>query len=290
MAVTPGPVSPATTSSSRCCTGRSARTAPCRGCSSASTCPYVGAGVLASALCMDKVVFKELMAQAGIPQVDYRAVRAAAYCRRSASACSPALAPLGLPVFVKPARLGSSVGIARVGGRGRAAGGAGHRVRPRLAGDRRGGRRRASRSSARCSATTTRSRRSRARSCSPPARAAGTTTRPSTARAGCSWSSRRACPNRVRERVRELAVEAFVLRGCSGLARVDFFVDGERVLLNELNTMPGFTRRACSARCSQPAGSRTPSCSTGWSTSRSSATRPSNAFVIKWTPPLICRP
>ncbi len=37
--------------------------------------PYVGAGVLASALCMDKVMFKELMAHAGIPQVDYRAVR-----------------------------------------------------------------------------------------------------------------------------------------------------------------------------------------------------------------------
>ena len=45
----------------------------------------------------------------------------------------------------------------------------------------------------------------------------------------------------VRDRVRELAVEAFVLSGCSGLARVDFFVVGETVLLNELNTMPGFT-------------------------------------------------
>jgi D-alanine-D-alanine ligase len=38
--------------------------------------PYVGAGVLASALCMDKLMFKELMAHAGMPQVDYRAVRA----------------------------------------------------------------------------------------------------------------------------------------------------------------------------------------------------------------------
>jgi D-alanine-D-alanine ligase len=46
----------------------------------------------------------------------------------------------------------------------------------------------------------------------------------------------------VRERVRELAVQVFKLVGCSGLARVDFFVeDGERVLVNELNTMPGFT-------------------------------------------------
>jgi len=43
------------------------------------------------------------------------------------------------------------------------------------------------------------------------------------------------------ERVRELALEAFARAGCDGLARVDFFVDGEHVLLNELNTMPGFT-------------------------------------------------
>jgi len=41
--------------------------------------------------------------------------------------------------------------------------------------------------------------------------------------------------------VRFLACEAFTLAGCSGLARVDFFVDGDAVLLNELNTMPGQT-------------------------------------------------
>ena len=40
---------------------------------------------------------------------------------------------------------------------------------------------------------------------------------------------------------RRLAVQAFLAAGCEGLARVDFFVDGERVLVNELNTMPGFT-------------------------------------------------
>ena len=45
----------------------------------------------------------------------------------------------------------------------------------------------------------------------------------------------------ARERVRSLAVEAFVRSGCAGFARVDFFVDGEDVLVNELNTIPGFT-------------------------------------------------
>jgi D-alanine-D-alanine ligase len=45
----------------------------------------------------------------------------------------------------------------------------------------------------------------------------------------------------ARERVRELAREVFILCGCSGLARCDFFVDGDQVLVNELNTIPGFT-------------------------------------------------
>ncbi len=52
----------------------------------------------------------------------------------------------------------------------------------------------------------------------------------------------------ARERVRALALEAFEIAGCSGLARVDFFVDGEAVLLNELNTMPGQTATSVYAK------------------------------------------
>ena len=49
-------------------------------------------------------------------------------------------------------------------------------------------------------------------------------------------------PEAVLDEVRRLACDTFVRVGCAGLARVDFFVeDGERVLVNELNTMPGFT-------------------------------------------------
>ena len=49
-------------------------------------------------------------------------------------------------------------------------------------------------------------------------------------------------PEPVLDEVRRLACDTFVRVGCSGLARVDFFVeDGERVLVNELNTLPGFT-------------------------------------------------
>jgi D-alanine-D-alanine ligase len=45
----------------------------------------------------------------------------------------------------------------------------------------------------------------------------------------------------VRDRLRELAIRAFLASGCQGLARVDFFLVGADVLVNELNTMPGFT-------------------------------------------------
>jgi D-alanine-D-alanine ligase len=61
-------------------------------------------------------------------------------------------------------------------------------------------------------------------------------------------------PDRVRERIQEVAIEAFRRTGCSGLARVDFFIDGERVLLNELNTMPGFTSTSVFASLFEASG------------------------------------
>ena len=99
--------------------------------------PYVGAGVLASSLCMDKVVFKEVLAAAGVPQVGYLAIREARW-QDTPDAVRAELEALGLPLFVKPARLGSSVGISKVaGGRG-ARRRARDRVPARRAGDRRG--------------------------------------------------------------------------------------------------------------------------------------------------------
>jgi len=65
--------------------------------------PYVGAGVLASALCMDKDLFKSVMRDHGIPVTRNVTLRAG----------DAAANPFGFPVFVKPARLGSSVGISK---------------------------------------------------------------------------------------------------------------------------------------------------------------------------------
>jgi D-alanine-D-alanine ligase len=71
--------------------------------------PYVGAGVAASAVCMDKGLMKALFARAGLPQVRYRILREA-----ERTQAEEAVRDLGLPVFVKPANLGSSVGITKV--------------------------------------------------------------------------------------------------------------------------------------------------------------------------------
>jgi D-alanine-D-alanine ligase len=75
--------------------------------------PYVGSGVLGSAVGMDKDVMKRLLAAAGLPIVPYRTVRRARW-ERERDAVLAEIGTLGLPVFVKPANLGSSVGVSRV--------------------------------------------------------------------------------------------------------------------------------------------------------------------------------
>ena len=61
-------------------------------------------------------------------------------------------------------------------------------------------------------------------------------------------------PPAAERRARELALGVFAAAGCEGLARVDFFVDGEQVLVNELNTMPGFTPTSVYAKLVEAAG------------------------------------
>ena len=75
--------------------------------------PYVGPGVLASAAGMDKAVMKVLFAAAGLPVVDSRSFVRAEWTRDRAGVLA-GIATLGFPLFVKPANLGSSVGISKV--------------------------------------------------------------------------------------------------------------------------------------------------------------------------------
>lgn len=75
--------------------------------------PYVGAGVLGSAVGMDKDVMKRLLLQAGLPVLPYVTLRKARFDRARAAALAE-VDRLAFPVFVKPANLGSSVGVSRV--------------------------------------------------------------------------------------------------------------------------------------------------------------------------------
>ena len=192
---------------------------------------------------MDKLTLKRLFAARGIPQVEFAAVGEDGWRRR----CEE----MGLPLWVKPSRLGSSVGITRVADLAEldAAVELALRHDPRVIVEASAA---AARSSARCSATSRRRPRCRARSSPTPS---GTTSRPSTGRAAWSCGSRRRSRAEQTARVRELAAAIFALAGCSGLARCDFFVepDGE-VLVNEINTMPGFTETSVYAKLFEASG------------------------------------
>jgi D-alanine-D-alanine ligase len=219
---------------------------------------YVGAGVTASALSLDKVVFKELMSASGLPQVDYAGVRDERFQRARAEVLA-ALTRLGLPVFVKPAHLGSSLGIVKVSDAahmGEALDGAfahdelviveamGHglEVECGVLG---------------CTSV----ERS-------PGQAPAVASIPGEISFPGDWYDFRAkyttggmeltVPARISptasERVQALALKSFLITGCDGLARVDFFVDGERVLVNELNTMPGFTPTSVYAKLMRASG------------------------------------
>jgi D-alanine-D-alanine ligase len=209
--------------------------------------PYVGAGVMASAISMDKVVFKELMARAGVPQVDYAAVR---------DGDDPAAARrLGLPVFVKPARLGSSVGISSVA----APEELDDALRAAFEHD--------------PSVIVERAAQGIEVECSVLGNEQPEASEPGriVVRKG-DWYDYQAkyepggmelrvpagLAGPVRERVRELAVEVFQVVDCAGMARVDFFVedpDGDAtVLVNELNTIPGFTATSVYAKLFEASG------------------------------------
>ncbi|MEA2418889.1 MAG: D-alanine-D-alanine ligase [Thermoleophilaceae bacterium] len=194
--------------------------------------PYVGAGVLASSVSMDKAVFKELMTAHGVPQGDYTVVRAGG---------GPST--FGPPAFVKPARLGSSVGISKAVSEvelDRAVELAFEHdpvvVIERLVEG----------MEVECSVLG---------NGDPQASVPGEIVLTNN-----EWYDYEAkytdggmelvVPARTpwAEEVRRLAVEVFRVVGCAGMARVDFFVTEEGVLVNELNTIPGFTATSVYAK------------------------------------------
>ncbi len=197
--------------------------------------PYVGSGVTASALCMDKDLFKAVLRDRGIPVARSITLRPGAATEN----------PFGYPVFVKPARLGSSVGISKTRNAAELDAAValafrhddkvlveefqpGVEVEVGVLGNR-----------------------------NPIASMVGEIV------ANADWYDFDAkyadggmelivparLPAETTEEVQRLAVASFVATDCEGMARVDFFVrpDGE-VVVNELNTIPGFTSTSVYAK------------------------------------------
>jgi D-alanine-D-alanine ligase len=221
--------------------------------------PYVGSGVAASAVCLDKLLFKELMSAAAIvPQVAYVGVQEDRF-NSDRDRVLAEIAELGLPVFVKPAHLGSSVGIVKVT--------AAERIEEALEGAFAHDQRviveaMATGLEVECGVL------GRSRAEQSDGRGRALASQPGEISFDGDWYDFDAkytpggmelrvpagISEHVRERVRELALQTFARAGCDGLARVDFFIDGEHVLVNELNTMPGFTPTSVYAKLMQASG------------------------------------
>src|SRR3954453_15530863 len=203
---------------------------------------YVGAGVAASALCMDKDLFKKVLRDSGIAVARHVALRPG----------DPVENPFGFPCFVKPARLGSSVGISKVHDESELAPAVelafrhdekvlieelldGIEVEVGVLGN-----------------------------FEPVASLPG-----QIVPLGHEWYDYSSkydqggmdlvvppeLPAAVIEHVQRLAVEAFRVTECEGMARVDcFVVGGDRVVVNELNTIPGFTATSVYAKLFDASG------------------------------------
>ncbi len=205
--------------------------------------PYVGPGVLAAAVTIDKLIFKRLMRERGIAQVDF--------CQAGEEGWRERAAGLGLPVWVKPSRLGSSVGILKVA----EPGGIDAAVATALEHDPR------VIIEAHCDGLEI--------ECSVIGNDEPETSLPGRLVIKADWYHYAAkyepggmdlvVPAPIGDdaiaRVRALAADVYRSCGCTGLARCDFFVmdDGE-VLVNELNTIPGFTETSVFSKLFEATG------------------------------------
>jgi D-alanine-D-alanine ligase len=202
--------------------------------------PYVGAGVLASAVGMDKAVQKVLFRAAGLPVVDHEVVHEHEW-ERDRDAVSDRAFRLGLPVFVKPATLGSSVGITKVkrwDGLPRAIEEALSYGRKALIEQSAEGFREIE-----CSVLgNDEPEASLPGKILPDPEAEFYDYRAKYLAEATTLEVPARLPGPVADRVRAMAIDAFRAIDAAGMARVDFFFrDPDEILLNEINTIPGFT-------------------------------------------------
>jgi len=204
--------------------------------------PYVGSGVLASALAMDKAMAKVVFAEAGLPQVPYLVVRERAWRAGPDQVAAEVAGRFTFPVFVKPSRLGSSIGVTKV------------KTPEDLA--------------PACEAAFAHDAKvlveqavaARELECGVIGNDAPEASLVGEVVPGNEFYDFEAkyldeslkllipapVAGAVAARARALAVRAFQALDCEGFARVDFFYEeaSDRVLLNEVNTIPGFTPKS----------------------------------------------
>jgi len=199
--------------------------------------PYVGAGVTASAIAMDKLQTKRVLQAAGVPVVEFRAVSAVRF-DADAKAFLDSCAELPLPLFVKPSVGGSSVGVQKVRGAGELE----DAVRTALRFDHQ--------------VLVERGVSGRELEVSVLGLHALEASRVGEIVPGAEFYdyadkylsdaakliAPAELPDGVEDRIRRIAAEAFAAIGGAGMARVDFLLDGESAYVNEINTVPGFTR------------------------------------------------
>ncbi len=212
--------------------------------------PYVGAGVLASAVGMDKAVMKSVFRAHGLPVVEHLVVLRPEWRADPAGVEARVAAALGFPCFVKPCNLGSSVGISKV--REPAALRAAIEAAARL--DRK--------------VMVERAVRAREIEVSVLGNDEPAASLPGEVRYAGEWydyatkyvegQAQLLTPApldpALTRRFQELAVAAFRAIDCAGMARVDFFLEGDRILVNEINTIPGFTTTSAYARMWEASG------------------------------------
>ncbi len=213
--------------------------------------PFVGSGVLGSAVSMDKLTMKALFASAGLEQVAYRGVTRHAYAA-DPRGVEERLGELGLPLFVKPANLGSSIGVTRVDEPSDLAAA----LETALGFDRR---------------VIVEAAALGARELElavlgndePQVSGVGEIVyRTAFYDYDTKYTDGKAeliipaeVPVDVVRRAKELALRAFACVDAAGLARVDlFYLPDGRLLVNELNTMPGFTEHSMYPKLWQAAG------------------------------------
>jgi D-alanine-D-alanine ligase len=203
---------------------------------------YVGSGVLASAVSMDKDVAKRLAEFAGIPVAPYRVLTRRAFIRDRTSSLAQAVEGLSLPVFVKPCNMGSSVGIHKVKSWDALGAALDDAFRYDLKVLVEQG-------------IDAREIEVAVLESEPLFASVASELNPNAHHEFYSYEAKYLDPDGAQvdlpakldaaqmERVRSLAVQVFAALECSDLARVDFFLDRQtgKFCFNEINTLPGFT-------------------------------------------------